>query len=125
MMKDLKGYKILVVEDNFMSYKLMDVHFQRVGLEMIYASDGYAALEMFDEVDDLDLILMDIQLPGISGLEVTHQIRHKNAQIPIIAATANVFAEDQEACIAAGCNDYVKKPIDFDYLFHLLSKYLD
>lgn len=124
-MIEFKGQKVLVVEDNFMSFKLLDVHFKRVGLEIVYAKDGYIALELFDANDDLEMVLMDIQLPGISGLDVTREIRRKNQDIPIIAATANALAEDREACLQAGCSDYVKKPIDFDILFKLINKYLD
>jgi len=123
-MKVFSGQKILVVEDNFMSYKLLEAHFNRSNLEIVYASDGLQAIELFKSHPDISLILMDIQLPGMSGLEVTKDIRKINTEVPIIAATANVFEDDKAACLEAGCTDFVTKPINFPILFELLDKRL-
>ncbi len=119
-----KGQKILVVEDNFMSYKLIEAHFRKYNLNILHAADGLSALEIFHAENDLALILMDLQLPGMNGLEVTKSIRKLDAVIPIIAATANVFEDDRLACTDAGCNDFITKPINFPGLFRLLEKYL-
>jgi len=113
-----------VVEDNFMSYKLLEAHFNRSNLEIVYASDGLQAIELFKSHPDISLILMDIQLPGMSGLEVTKDIRKINTEVPIIAATANVFEDDKAACLEAGCTDFVTKPINFPILFELMDKRL-
>jgi len=123
-MRIFSGQKILVVEDNFMSYKLLEAHFNRSNLEIVYASDGLQAIELFKSHPDISLILMDIQLPGMSGLEVTKDIRKINTEVPIIAATANVFEDDKAACLEAGCTDFVTKPINFPILFELLDKRL-
>ena len=123
MMNDFNGKKILVVEDNYMSYKLLEAHFGRVNLSVIHASDGIQAIDLFREHDDISIILMDIQLPGMSGLEVTKKIRELDQEIPIVAATANVFDDDRIACMEAGCSDYVSKPIDFPGLFEIIVKY--
>ncbi len=123
-MRVFNGQKILVVEDNFMSYKLLEAHFNRSNLEIVYASDGLQAIELFKSHPDISLILMDIQLPGMSGLEVTKDIRKINTEVPIIAATANVFEDDKAACLEAGCTDFVTKPINFPILFELLDKRL-
>ena len=92
---------ILIVEDNFMSYKLMEVHFSRANLEILHASDGLSAMDIFKSNPDIALVLMDIQLPGMSGLDVTKSIRRINADIPIIATTGNVFDDDKTACMEA------------------------
>lgn len=123
-MKVFNGQKILVVEDNFMSFKLLEAHFMRSNLEIVHASDGLKAIELFKGHPDVQLILMDIQLPGMSGIEVTKAIREVDSEVPIIAATANVFDEDKTACLEAGCNEFVTKPINFQILFELLDKRL-
>jgi CheY-like chemotaxis protein len=118
------GQKILVVEDNFMSFKLLEAHFMRSNLEIVHASDGLMALELFRSHSDIELVLMDIQLPGMNGIEVTRAIREINTEVPIIAATANVFDDDKTACLDAGCTDFVTKPINFQRLFELFGKRL-
>lgn len=123
-MRVFSGQKILVVEDNFMSYKLLEAHFSRSNLEIVHATDGLQAMELFKSHPDISLILMDIQLPGMSGLEVTKDIRKINTEVPIIAATANVFEDDKAACLDAGCTDFVTKPINFPVLLELLDKRL-
>ncbi len=123
-MSEFEGQIILVVEDNFMSYKLLEAHFRRANLSILHASDGVKAIEIFNETPNISMILMDIQLPGLSGLDVTRKIRESNTEIPIIAATANVFDDDKQACIEAGCTDFLSKPISFPELFQLLDKYL-
>lgn len=123
-MRVFNGQKILVVEDNFMSFKLLEAHFSRSNLEIVHASDGLQAMELFKSHPDISLILMDIQLPGTSGLEVTKDIRKFNTEVPIIAATANVFEDDKAACMDAGCTDFVTKPINFPVLFEILDKRL-
>jgi CheY-like chemotaxis protein len=123
-MRVFNGQKILVVEDNFMSFKLLEAHFRRANLKIVHAADGLMALELFRKHPDVDLILMDIQLPGMSGIEATKAIREINTEVPIIAATANVFDDDKTACMDAGCNDFVTKPINFPSLLELLDQIL-
>ncbi len=108
-----------------MSYKLFIAYFRNTNLELIHAEDGEEAVNKFKESSDVDLILMDIQLPVLNGLEVTKQIRALNPDVPIIATTANVFDDDREACREAGCNHFISKPINFLELFDVLEKYLD
>ncbi|MEX0986786.1 MAG: response regulator [Bacteroidales bacterium] len=123
-MQVFSGQKILVVEDNYMSFKLMEAHFVKSNLQILHAADGLSALELFKNNQDIFLILMDIQLPGMNGLEVTKTIRKFNTEIPVIAATANVFEDDRTACMEAGCTDFITKPINFPDLFRLLESKL-
>lgn len=118
------GQKVLVVEDNYISFKLIDAYFARSNLVLINAEDGLQALEIFKSDPDIQLILMDIQLPGLNGLEVTKAIRKFNSEIPIIAATANAFDDDKHACLQAGCNKFITKPINFNELFELMDLFL-
>jgi len=124
-MKVFGGQKILIVEDNFMSFKLIEAYFRKSNLILIHAKDGLEALSLFKGDPDIEFIIMDIQLPGMSGLEVTKAIREFNTDIPVVAATANVFEDDRIACIEAGCDHYITKPINFPELFDLLEKYLN
>lgn len=121
---EFDGQKIMVVEDNLMSYKLIEAHLQRKNLQLLHAVDGYQALELFRSDDDIRIILMDIQLPRLSGLEVTRLIRETDQDVPIIATTANAFDEDRIACKEAGCTNFITKPINFNELFDLLKEYL-
>jgi CheY-like chemotaxis protein len=124
-MKVFEGQKILVVEDNFMSFKLIEAYFRNSNVNLLHAKDGLQALVIYESDPEIKLILMDIQLPGMSGLDVTRSIRKSDTDIPIIAATANVFDDDKIACMDAGCNEYITKPINFTKLFDLLEKYLN
>ena len=74
-MKKYAGGKILVVEDNIMSYKLFSAYFRNTNLELVHAEDGQEAIDKFKEHQDISVILLDIQLPILNGLEVTRQIR--------------------------------------------------
>lgn len=121
---EFEGQIILVVEDNLISYKLIEAHLRRRNLQLIHAKDGQEAVELFRKEADLKLVLMDIQLPKLNGIQVTQIIRESDPDIPIIATTANVFDEDKEACEAAGCTGFVSKPINFPELFELLKEYL-
>jgi len=99
-------------------------------LEIDCAEDGEAAVQLFcDKPDDYDLILMDVQMPGVDGYEATRRIRafdHPKAKIiPIVAMTANVFNEDIEKCLEAGMNDHLGKPINFNEMLGKLRRYLD
>lgn len=123
-MSQFKGEKILVVEDNQISYKLIEAHLRKKDLHLIHAFDGYEALKIFESTADINLVLMDIQLPSISGLDVTREIRKTNKIIPIIATTANVFDEDRHACEEAGCSHFISKPINFDDLIEIMKQYI-
>lgn len=115
----------LVVEDfedsRFMMRRLLEM----AGHNVIEASDGEQAVK-FALSAHPDLILMDLSLPKLEGLEATRRIReHRDLQdVPIVAVSAHDGAETREAALAAGCNEYVTKPIDFDQLNTLISRLL-
>ncbi len=112
--RPLESLKILVVEDNPINQKLMSKILERFGCRWEIAANGIEAVEYF-KLGDFDLILMDVQMPEMDGLEATRTIRsleEKNRQpaIPIIALTANAMAEDKKQCFDAGMNAYLSKP---------------
>ncbi|WP_051539200.1 response regulator [Prolixibacter bellariivorans] len=84
---------------------------------------GIQVVETIQSNPDIDLILMDIKMPGIDGYEATRQIRAFNKEVVIIAQTAYGFAGDREEAIQAGCNDYISKPIDNDALSKMIKSY--
>ncbi|MDR0473662.1 MAG: response regulator [Treponema sp.] len=124
-----QGKRILLVEDVEINREIVVTVLEPLGLEIIEAEDGQKAYDLFcANPDTIDLIFMDIHMPGIDGYETTKLIRaftHPKAMtIPIVAMTANVFREDVERCHAAGMNDHLGKPLDFGAVKAILMKYL-
>jgi len=117
--------KILIVEDNPQNMKLVLMALRPHGYTLLEATDGEEALEIAVR-DKPDLIMMDIQLPKVSGLEVTKRLRQMPAfgYIPIIAVTAYAMKGDREKFIGAGCDAYLAKPIDIRELPIVIQKML-
>jgi CheY-like chemotaxis protein len=108
---------VLLVEDNEVNWEMLSRRLVRRGYEVQLATDGQAAVEMAKRVRP-DLVLMDMSLPVMDGWEATRQIKADPdvRHIPVIALTAHAMASDREAALAAGCDDYDTKPIEFDRL---------
>lgn len=117
--------RLLLAEDNPVNQKLAQSLIKRTGIPMDIVSDGVAALEAVKE-KEYDLILMDIQMPGLDGFAATEKIRRELGMnsIPIIAMTAHAMKEDREKCFSVGMNDYVTKPFKPNELYSLLLKWL-
>ena len=115
---------ILIVEDTPSNYIYLETLLKITNANVSWAQTGEEAIRKIDEEKNLDLILMDIQLPGMNGYEITKIIKAKNKDIPIIAQTAYAFADERETSIKAGCTDYISKPIKQNVFFNTLSKYL-
>ncbi len=115
--------KILIAEDDETSSQLMSIIVDEYSREIIAVRSGEDAVEAYHNNTDIDLVLMDIQLPGMTGYEATRQIRKFNDKVIIIAQTAFGLTGDREKSIAVGCNDYISKPIDKDKLLALIQKY--
>ena len=105
--------KILIVEDNPLNMRLIEMTLRPKGYRLLGATDGEKALDMAVR-ENPDLIIMDIQLPKVSGLEVTKRLRQMPAfnHIPIIAVTAHAMKGDEAKIIDAGCDAYLPKPIN-------------
>lgn len=114
--------KILVVEDNPLNMELVVEILRSKGFNVQTAEDGEEAIrKTVNEV--FDLILMDIELPGIDGIEATKIIREKNKYVPIIALTSYAMKGDRERFLSAGFDDYISKPLDVIEFISKLDKY--
>ena len=115
--------RILLAEDNAVNQKLALRLLERMGLRADVVGDGRAAVEAIEQ-SVYDVVLMDVQMPEMDGLEATRQIRRRRPQggPRIVGLTANAMAGDREACIAAGMDDYVSKPIRPDELEAAIAK---
>ena len=120
--KDLK-LKILIAEDDFPSEFLISSYLKENAVGLLRAKTGIEAVEMLHGNPDIDLILMDIQMPEINGYEATRRIREFNKEVIIIAQTSYGLSNDRDNAIEAGCNDYISKPIKRDELYSLILKY--
>ena len=127
---DLKGKRILLVEDNELNSEIAQEILGSSGFLVEAANDGSVAVDMVKESADgyYDIILMDVQMPIMNGYDATRAIRKlenpAHNSIPIVAMTANAFNEDKMNALEAGMNDHVAKPLDMDRLFEVLHKYL-
>ncbi|WP_291104665.1 MULTISPECIES: PAS domain S-box protein [unclassified Flavobacterium] len=121
----IKDLKILIVEDDPISKLLISKAVSKFSKELLKASTGVEAVEACQKNPDIDLVMMDINMPIMDGYEATRKIRQFNKELIIIAQTANGLSEDREKAIAAGCTDYIAKPINIDLLKSLIQKYFD
>lgn len=117
--------KILIVEDNELNMKLFNDLLQSRGYETVQTSNGLDVLEL-SRANKPDLILMDIQLPEISGLEVTKQLKNEESlrHIPVIAVTAFAMKGDENRIRACGCEAYISKPISVNHFLETIASYL-
>jgi CheY-like chemotaxis protein/CHASE3 domain sensor protein len=116
-----EGKRVLIVEDDVRNIFALSSVLEPRGAKVEIARNGREALEHLQDQPGVDLILMDIMMPEMDGLEATRRIRQmpENAGLPIIALTAKAMLDDREQCLAAGANDYIAKPLDVDKLLSL------
>ncbi len=120
-----KGKTILIVDDLKIIYQYLKEIFQETKVKYLYAKNGKEAINFINNNSEIDIVLMDIQLPDITGYEATKIIKDKRKEIPIIAQTAYALTEDRIKAISAGCSDYITKPLQKDELFKLINKYFN
>ncbi|WP_157268584.1 PAS domain S-box protein [Azohydromonas aeria] len=119
------GARLLLAEDNFVNREVALELLRHAGLEVEVAGNGREALDRLAR-QPFDLVLMDVQMPVMDGLAATRELRRRPelAALPVLAMTANAFAEDRAACLEAGMNDFVAKPVDPEGLYATLLKWL-
>jgi signal transduction histidine kinase/DNA-binding response OmpR family regulator/CHASE3 domain sensor protein len=120
------GRTILLVDDDVRNVFALTAALEQRGAKIVVGRNGFEAIARLDEVDAIDLVLMDVMMPGMDGLEATRRIRADGRfnRLPIIAITAKAMKDDQEQCLAAGANDYLAKPIDLTRLYSLLRVWM-
>lgn len=117
-------FKILIAEDNYSNFLLIKTFLRKTGVTLYHAQNGEEAIEMSERLRDIDLIIMDIQLPGISGYQAAQKIKAFNPTLPIIAVTAYSSSGDKEQALSSGCDDHVGKPVKQKELLRVLDKHL-
>ena len=121
-----EGRRILLVDDDVRNIFALTSALEQKGVEVEIGRDGFEAISKLNEVADIDLVVMDVMMPGLDGLEATRRIRRdpRFEKLPIIAITAKAMKDDQEQCLKAGASDYLAKPIDLDRLYSLLRVWM-
>jgi signal transduction histidine kinase/ActR/RegA family two-component response regulator len=120
----MRKLKILIVEDDNTSEIFISAIVEDISKQIIIARTGKEAVKAYHENTDVDLILMDIQLPNMNGYEATKEIRKVNKDVVIIAQTAFAINSDRQKALDAGCTDYITKPINEDVLIEMIMKHL-
>ena len=114
----------MVVEDIEGSYNLLEVILGMFNIETIWAPNGQDSIDIIKSNETIDLVLMDLNMPVLNGIEATKIIKSLKPDLPIIAQTAYAVSGDKEKALGAGCDDYISKPIDKENLITLIKKYL-
>ena len=116
---------ILVAEDVATNYLLVQKSLRKTKVNLIWAKNGREAVDECKKDQPIDLVLMDIRMPVMNGLEATRQIKLIRKELPVIAQTAYAMDGDRNRSLEAGCNDYISKPIDLKTFVELIAKYID
>ena len=126
LIAEFSGVRILVAEDDEINQEVARCLLEDIGLVIDLAKDGQQAIDLAKQ-NHYALILMDMQMPNVNGINASIAIRNgesRNRATPILAMTANAFAEDRSACLKAGMNDHISKPVVPEHLYSTLLKWL-
>lgn len=115
--------KVLIADDDQASRMVLVYALKSMGCELLLATDGNETLNIARKHPDLDLILLDISMPGLDGTEAARQIREFNKKVIIIIQSSVVMTDRIKLAMAAGCNDYLVKPLNLNMLKGMISKY--
>jgi CheY-like chemotaxis protein len=116
---------ILIAEDDNNNYFFLRSTLKSTGAKIIRAKDGKQAVSAVKKHENINLVLMDIQMPEMNGYEATQNIKLLRPELPVISQTAYAMSGEREKSFKAGCDDYISKPIDIDLLFSKMSRYLN
>jgi CheY-like chemotaxis protein len=124
-MKDSQQKSIvLIAEDEEISYLYLSNILRKETIDVIRASNGQEAVDICRSNREIDLVLMDINMPVMDGFEATSQIKTFRKELPVIAVTAYAFQNTEQKAIISGCNDYLPKPVQKDVLIATIQKYI-
>lgn len=122
---DFTGKKILIAEDEDTNFMFLKALFRKTNAELIWVKTGLMAIEAIRNDSDIRLILMDMRMPDMDGLTASIEIKRTNPNIVIIAQTAYALSNEREKILAAGCDNYVSKPISGQALLEMVNGYLN
>lgn len=114
---------VLLAEDNENNQRLLSLYLTKMGVRVTVAENGEVALQHVQN-KYYDLVLMDMQMPVLSGVDTTQQLRDSGYTLPVVALTANATQEDRRQCLEAGCNDFLTKPVTRDKLYQMVAQYV-
>jgi signal transduction histidine kinase/ActR/RegA family two-component response regulator len=120
----LKKHRILIAEDEEINYYYLYEVLRKNGAKVIWAKNGLEAINIVESSPNIDLVLMDIKMPEINGLEAIKYIKLIRPELPVIAQTAFVMDNDREVCLKAGCVDFIAKPIKVNQLLEMIAKHI-
>lgn len=118
-------HKILVAEDDNISFSLLKVYLANENYQVIRAVNGKDTIEKFKENQDVSLILMDLKMPILDGYDATREIKKINSEVPIIAQSAYALSGDSKKALDVGCVDYVTKPIKKEELLEKIKRFIN
>ncbi|MFC2096228.1 response regulator [Bacteroidota bacterium] len=116
---------ILIADDELHNFIIIEKALQKTKIKIFHAVNGEEAVAIFKKNPEIDLILMDIRMPEMGGLEATKYIRSVNRNIPIVAFTAYALSDDEAIALEFGCDDYISKPVRPDYLLKKINEHLN
>jgi len=119
-----EGKTILIVEDNEPSNIYFEAALRKTKVNLVWAKNGVDAVEIVKESDNIDLILMDINMPKMDGIEATRIIKSLFPDIIIVVQTAFILSGEERMCQDAGCDEFITKPIRLKYLLDTINRYL-
>lgn len=121
---DFSGKKILIAEDEYTNFLFLKALLKKTNAEIIWAKNGVEAVEAAASQPDIDLVLMDMMMPGMDGKTAAAEIKKSHPQMVIIAQTAFALFGEREEILAAGCDNYMAKPISGNLLLEMINGYL-
>lgn len=121
---DWSKKSILIADDELHNFIILEKVLEKTGIAIFHAENGEKAVNLFKENPEIDIILMDIRMPEMGGLEATKYIRSVNRNIPIIAFTAFALSDDEAIALEFGCDDYISKPVRPEYLLKKINEHL-
>jgi len=119
-----EGKTFLVAEDEEDNFRYIEVALALSNASLIWARDGKEAVDIFRKIDNIDLVLMDIKMPFMDGYVATREIKQLSKRVPVIAQTAYAMSEEKEKSMAAGCDDFIAKPIGYDDLLSTIHRFV-
>jgi HAMP domain-containing protein/signal transduction histidine kinase/ActR/RegA family two-component response regulator len=124
VLADIAGRRVLVVDDDVRNVFAMTSALEAAGLEVVYADNGQTGIDTLAADPEIDLVLMDVMMPGKDGYETIRTIRANPSwhELPIVAVTAKALDDDRDKCLEAGASDYLPKPVDVNRLFHMIRR---